>query len=416
MKILHTLESYLPQVHGMSEVVRQLSERLVAMGHDVTVATSHDPTRMQKNISGVKVEEFNISGNSVRGIWGEKERYVEFLRNSDFDIVTFFAAQQWATDLALPILQEIKSRKIFVPTGFSGFFQSEYKTYFEDLIVSMKNFDHSVFLSDDYRDINFAREIGLHNISVIPNGADEREFLTPTENNIRKELGIGEDDLLMLSVGSHTGKKGHKEAISILKALNYPDPVTLLIVGNLPRTGVGFQRFINAFKRLAKWILQYQGGGECLNDCQKQELNLKRNSGKKHLLVKKLTRKDTIKAFYAADLFLFPSNIECSPVVLFEANAAGLPFFVTDVGNSKEITQWTNGGVVLPTTISKEGLSYAKINESAEIIDHYLNKRSELVEMGLKGKKNWSEKFTWEGITSEYEKLYKFLASTQKIN
>ena len=45
MKILHTVESYLPARHGMSEVVRQVSERLVAKGHEVTVATSTPSAR-----------------------------------------------------------------------------------------------------------------------------------------------------------------------------------------------------------------------------------------------------------------------------------------------------------------------------------------------------------------------------------
>ena len=40
MKILHTVEFYHPSVGGMQEVVKQLSERLVRLGHNVTVATS----------------------------------------------------------------------------------------------------------------------------------------------------------------------------------------------------------------------------------------------------------------------------------------------------------------------------------------------------------------------------------------
>jgi L-malate glycosyltransferase len=35
MKILHCVESYYPSIGGMQAVVRQLSERLVKMGHEV---------------------------------------------------------------------------------------------------------------------------------------------------------------------------------------------------------------------------------------------------------------------------------------------------------------------------------------------------------------------------------------------
>ncbi len=40
MNILHTSEFYSPGVGGEQEVVKQLSERLAARGHEVTVATT----------------------------------------------------------------------------------------------------------------------------------------------------------------------------------------------------------------------------------------------------------------------------------------------------------------------------------------------------------------------------------------
>ena len=40
MKILHTVELYHPSQGGMQEVVKQISERLVKLGHEVTVATT----------------------------------------------------------------------------------------------------------------------------------------------------------------------------------------------------------------------------------------------------------------------------------------------------------------------------------------------------------------------------------------
>ena len=120
MKILHTVEFYSPSIGGMQEVVRQLSERLARLGHDVTVATTRLPERTEKTINGVKIEEFSISGNAVRGMSGEVERYQTFLVDSDFDVITNFAAQQWATDAMLSILDRIEAKRVLVPTGFSA--------------------------------------------------------------------------------------------------------------------------------------------------------------------------------------------------------------------------------------------------------------------------------------------------------
>ena len=50
---------------------------------------------------------------------------------------------------------------------------------------------------------------------IIPNGASAEEFLSPDETDIRKDLKIPEDHFLILHVGSHTGLKGHAEAIRI---------------------------------------------------------------------------------------------------------------------------------------------------------------------------------------------------------
>jgi len=69
----------------------------------------------------------------------------------------------------------------------------------------------------------------------------------------------------------------------------------------------------------------------------------------KRIMVKHLTRIETIAAYREADLFLFPSNIEGgASIVLFESMAASLPFLATDVGSAKEIVSY-GGGVLLPT-------------------------------------------------------------------
>jgi len=50
--------------------VRQISERLVLLGHDVTVATTRMTNRNFSVLNGVKIEEFDISGNIVSGFSG----------------------------------------------------------------------------------------------------------------------------------------------------------------------------------------------------------------------------------------------------------------------------------------------------------------------------------------------------------
>jgi L-malate glycosyltransferase len=384
MRILHTVELYPPSVGGMQEVVKQISERLAGLGHQVTVATTRLAGRTGRESNGVEVVEFDISGNAVRGLAGETEGYQNFLVNSDFDVVTNFAAQQWATDAALPVLDRIKAKKVFVPTGFSGLYLPEYEAYFESMESWMKKYDMNVFLSDDYRDINFARRCGVANIALIPNGAGADEFLPEPGVDVRRVLGIPPDHFLILHVGSHTGTKGHAEAIEIFRRSRVRR-ATLLIVGN-------------------------DFGGGCVEYCGRSNVefnkSLKRLLDGKRLIVARLSREETVAAYRAADLFLFPSNVECSPLVLFECMASKTPFLTTDVGNAAEIIRWSGAGRLLPTTKDAAGNSRAEVDPAAEMLAALRGRPGEREAMGAAGFEAWRARFTWELIAEKYETLY----------
>ena len=86
MKILHAVEFYSPSVGGAQEVVRRVSEALVRRGHDVTVATTRLPARTERKIGGVRIEEFDVSGNAARGIVGDTESYRRFVLDGPWDV------------------------------------------------------------------------------------------------------------------------------------------------------------------------------------------------------------------------------------------------------------------------------------------------------------------------------------------
>lgn len=403
MKILHTVESYLPSRHGMSEVVRQISECLANLGHQVFVATSYDINRHERIIKNVHIIEFKISGNITHGIRGEFDKYVRFLLESDFDIITNFAAQQWATDLALPILPKIKGKKVLVPTGFSGLYLSEFQPYFQQMKEWLSEYDQVIYLSENYRDINFARDLGLKNETIIPNGASYREFVEEPKTNIRKKICVNESDFLILHVSGYIGNKGHCDAIRIFKRAKIKNATLLLVSPDFRDFNSDFWSLI---EQLFK-IIKSRGNLEfffliLINIIQHI---LPQN---KRIRFISLTRAETVSAFRESNLFLFPSHLECSPIVLFECMAAKIPFLVTDVGNSKEIIEWSGSGILLPTIKNKidYGYSIPKIKESARILKE-ISKNSILREkMAKSGFDAWINNFSWEKIAERYEKLY----------
>lgn len=391
MKILHTVEFYSPSVGGAQEVVKQLSEHLVLLGHDVTVATTKLTNRSRKSINGVKIIGFDINGNAVRGYNGEDvENYKKYLINGGFDVIMNYAAQQWTADLAFEVIDQIKARKVFVPCGFSGLYDPSYSEYFKAMPALLRKYDQTVYLSHDYRDINFAKVHKINNRIVIPNGADEREFRKSFQkdiNQFRYKLGIPDKNRVILSVGSHTGLKGHSETIEAFKNANLSES-TLLIIGN-----------------------EVEHGG-CKYSCKlrSQIFNFNQSLFKKksnsQVLVKNLSRGETIIAFQAAYLFLFLSNIECSPLVLFEAAASGTPFIASMAGNSSEIANWTKSGLTIESKVDKSGYTTANIGDAVHAIKKLFDDLPLYERMSKSGRKAWEAKYTWEKIAKEYEKIY----------
>ena len=409
MKILHTVENL---IGGMGEVVVKISNKLAERGHLVSIATKTDRLFNEKQLNkNIKLFKFNLNGNFSLKIKGDIEKYQNFLLNSNFDIITNFAAQQPLTDVMIQILDKIKAKKVFVPTGFSALYNRKYRKYFDNMKLWMNKYDMNIFLSNDYQDINFAFQNSIKNIIVIPNGADEDEFSKKHFKSIRDEFSIPKDDFLIIHVGSHTGIKGHKEAIKIFKMANIKNTTFLIIGHNFNNKG-------------------------CWKLCNKLSKKLNKSNqfkvNKKFFLVEMLSRERVVEFYHEADLFLFPSNIECSPIVLFEAMASKTPFLVTNVGNSKEIIKWSNGGLLLPTFktyfsinyfkdifkifykiitlkifLEKPVYSKADIRKSALMLENLYNNKNYRSILANNGYNAWKNKFTWDKIAKEYEYVYK---------
>ena len=395
VKILHTVEFYYPNVGGAQEVVRHLSERMVAAGHDITVATTKLPNRSSMVHNGVKIVEFDVSGNTVNSIKGEKKKYADFLINSDFDIIMTYAAQQWTADVILENIDKIKTKKVFVPCGYSALYDPLYKKYFKELPEKLNKFDATVYLSNDYRDINFAREHSIKNIVVIPNGADENEFKTDLNDDekrrLRNSYGIG--GLVIISVGNYTGEKGHLELLDVFRKLPV-SKATLITAGTIkPHDG-------------------------CFDEFEKQaeKINLGRKYiGKRVVMLDGSDRNLVKDALKLADIFVFLSNIECSPLVLFESAAAGTPFIATAAGNNKEIAKWLKAGVIVKSHSRPNGRVVADKRDALVQATKLAHNRQKRLEMGSAGKKIWQEEFTWDKLTKDYINLYENILKGQKI-
>ncbi|MFO0971603.1 MAG: glycosyltransferase family 4 protein [Candidatus Saccharimonadales bacterium] len=394
LKILHTVEFYYPSIGGAQEVVRHLSERMVQQGHDVTVATSYIKDRDFTEYNGVKIVDFKITGNAVNGLRGEKKKYQDFLKNSDFDVVMNYAAQQWTADAFFEVIDDVSAKKVFVPCGYSALYDPNYEDYFTKLPETLKKYDATVYLADHYRDIDFAREHKLKNIKVIPNGADENEFTERISEEAKKLLknryGVG--GLVLMTTGNYTGEKGHRELLSLFKRLPVSH-ATLVSAGTLKPHDGCFDWFVDE-----AW-----------------KINQSRKFPGKRVVMLDGTDRETVKNFMkAADIFVFLSNIECSPLVLFEAAAAGTPFLTSEAGNSAEIAQWTGAGIVVKSHARPNGRVTVDSKDALWKLTKLAHQPARRVELGETGHKTWKKKYTWDKLTDTYLSLYQDLTKKRK--
>ena len=419
MRILFCCQFYAPSVGGVQEVVRQLAERLVLRGHSVTIATTALPDRDFEMLNGVRVVGFEVAGNAVEGMSGDVAGFKRFVVEGNFDAMLVYAAQQWTFDALWPVLDSIPFATVFVPCGFSNFYEPAYAPYFAEIPAVLAKFGQLVFNATHYRDIDLARQHGLTNFCILPNGASADMFNVAIDPLFRDSHKIAQDSFLFLTVGSFTGLKGHAELVRAFGQMRISPGrhATLLLNGNVvQRLDSGAPALARKFVRIAR----SRGLAYALKQVWDKVI---RNKGSPHhqatrinesftdrrVVVSDFARPELTQAFMAADLFVFASNIEYSPLVLFESAAAGTPFLTVSAGNSAESAEWTGAGVVCPSSVDSKGYTRVSDEVLADAMSGLMVQTDLLARLGEAGRRTWAEKFTWEKIAIRYEELFKRL-------
>ena len=399
--------------------MRQLGENLAVRGHSVTVATTEHPERNFHSLNGVTVRGFRVHGNLAAGMSGDLEGYRKFVREGNFDVVLMYAAQQWTFDALWPEFADMRAAKVFVPSGFAGLYEPGYRSYYRDLVSILRGLDHLVFHASQYRDIEFVRKIGLTNLSIIPNGAALSEFSVAKKSDFRTTIGIAEEEFLFFTVGSFTGLKGHVELALAFEQLEVPagGKVVLVLNGNVVGTSergipflfrklIGLVRVngvAGAIRQIAKKLAGDSAGPRAIA----QRINA--TCDNKRVLITDLPRGELIQLYMSADVFVFASNIEYSPLVLFECAAAGTPFLTVDVGNAWEIAEMTGAGIKCESSRDDRGYTRVEPGVLAGEMRRCMDDPQRLRQLGERGRAAWRAHFTWTGIAARYEALFRQL-------
>lgn len=360
MRLVVTVERYAPAIGGAERVAQRVSEGLAARDHEVHVITGATPGPGE--LGGAHIHRLPIAGNEVRGVQGDGRAVVETIDRLQPDLVFNYAAQTWATDCCRALLErDVRPRMVLAPCGFSGLHKRRYASYFADMPARLRRYDGLILHSTVYQDWDFAARAGAERMFVVPNGAD------PPASGERLHAQISSGSIAV-TVGSHVYTKGHRDFARATRSLGRQRSLTALIVA------------------------PERHGLDALRGCQPACRTRARIRAGRLRVLDGSTPGVVADAIAAADLFLFTSRIECAPLVILEAMAAGTPWVSYDVGNVSELP----GGLVAG--------DYAELLDRAgQILD------GSHPELGARGRETWDANHRWEGIVARYESVFEEL-------
>ena len=412
MKVLICCENFYPSVGGVQEVIYQLSTRLINTNRKVTVATSFRTDRKSTSYKKILIKEFSVSGNYVLGMKGEVEHYRNFIINSNFDYIFIYAAQQWTLDCLIDVFDSIKTKIIFVPCGFSALGNVFYKNYYNKLKNLIGNIHHIVFHTKYYQDYEFLKKKLIKNkYSIIPNGADLKEFgKMKSQNFYKQKFKHSLDNFIILSNSSLYHNKGHLSLLKIINKMPRNKKIIVYINANYPNDSVNdLFSIIISFAKFFFRIFYYREIKLppsiiiLLIKLKAHQLNFFKNITVKQV---NFSRDKLIELYKASDLFIFTSKVEYCPLVIYESMASNTAFVSSNVGNVKSIVDKFDCGLISKTFFNK-GLNRIDHQDLSKNVNLLINNDLYRKKKAANGRKAFLKNFNWDRIFLKYEKLFK---------
>lgn len=326
MKIAHVSPEYFPTIGGVGQVVRELAERQVQQGHDVSVFVPDwdKYSRIQKKfeiINGVKIFRcYHIARvANFNTIWPSV--FIKLIKGK-FDIIhshNFGHLHVFLSALASKLSKSKHIHTTHCPwsdakrsvIGKIGVYLS-YNIFSRWVLKSANK-----IIAITPWEIPFIKKYGgaQNKIQIIPNGVSKEFFTKMTPNNFKKIHKIS--GKLVLFFGR----------LNVTKSPDF------------------FAEIAQEITKLRKDIsFAIVGPDEGMLE------KVKKIVGKNysiHIIPALKDRKEVIKMYQSSEVYVLPSYREGLPLTIFEAMASGLPIVATPVnGVSYEIKDGKNGFLV----------------------------------------------------------------------
>jgi len=204
---------------------------------------------------------------------------------------------------------------------------------------------------------------------TVANGISSAEHTRPREvirESVRNQLGIQDDQLLVLTIGSLSRQKAYARLLDAFAPIAEADPYArLLIAGEGPLRPALEARIADGLADSVRLLG---------------------------------ARDDAVDLLEACDVFVLSSEREGLPITLIEAMRAGRPAVSTRIGGTAEVVEDGVTGLLVPVGDGPALTGALR----ALLADPALRER-----MGEAGRRRWRERFTAERMVCDTEALYR---------
>ena len=307
MKILITSDWYTPAVNGVVTSVLNLRRELETRGHEVRVLTLSQSPRSSCRDGVTRLGSISAGliypGARLRTALGS--RYVRELLDWKPDIIhsqcefsTFFLARKIAETLDVPLVHTYHT----VYEDYTHYF-SPIRKWGRQTVAALTRWitartDCVIAPTEKVRHLleGYGVQAPVH---VVPTGIDLRKFTAPVPEvrlrELRRELDIPEDHLILACIGRLAEEKNISEVLRCFARCRHDAPITLLLVG----------------------------GGPYREELEKeaQELEL----GASAVFTGMVPPQQVAEYYHLGDLFVSASTSETQGLTYIEALSSGLP-------------------------------------------------------------------------------------------
>ncbi len=271
--------------------------------------------------------------------------------------------------------------RVPVVSTFHGFVDTSNKERLMSVKSRLINWGSNkiVFVSDRLRE-QFIREYGFSAAKAITiyNGVDTSVFKPQKDDSIRKELGLGAENVLVGAVGNIRPAKGYD---CFLKAAR-------LVVDKHPK---------------CRFVIAGEGSGALYESL----LRLRNDLNLEKVFFFLGFRGDATKVLNNMDIFVLPSTSEGFSISTIEAMACGIPVVATKSGGPEEIIRSGETGLLI------EAGSPEKI---AAVIEVICLDRGLAETLSRAGSRFAEEKFSFQAMVASYQGLFNSITACQAKN